>query len=65
MLIFVSGTCVWYSRSTFAMTRVEGRTAPANFAHRNRPIPVAGLHYERITRRPVLGDLINEYEQAA
>ena len=27
--------------------------------------PVADLNYERITRRPVLGVLINEYERAA
>ncbi|HET9117578.1 MAG TPA: transposase [Pseudonocardiaceae bacterium] len=26
--------------------------------------PVADLSHERITRRPVLGDLINEYERA-
>jgi putative transposase len=27
--------------------------------------PVADLNHERITRRPVLGGLINEYERAA
>jgi hypothetical protein len=27
--------------------------------------PVADLSHERITRRPVLGSLINEYERAA
>ena len=27
--------------------------------------PVAGLSQQRIKRRPVLGDLINEYERAA
>jgi hypothetical protein len=27
--------------------------------------PVADLDHERITRRPVLGGLINEYERAA
>jgi hypothetical protein len=38
-------------------------------AHKLRPPqpthPVADLHYEQITRRPVLGDLINEYERTA
>jgi putative transposase len=40
--------------------------------HRSRDLrppqptrPVADLSHERITRRPVLGGLINEYEQAA
>ncbi len=40
--------------------------------HRSRQLrppgpdhPVADLPQERIKRRPILGDLINEYEQAA
>jgi putative transposase len=34
--------------------------------HPPRPThPVADLHDERITRRPILGGLINEYERAA
>jgi hypothetical protein len=34
--------------------------------HPPRPThPMADLNDERITRRPILGDLINEYERAA
>jgi hypothetical protein len=46
------------------MTTVNDPTAPATFAHRNQP-PVADLNHEQITRRPILGGLINEYERAA
>jgi hypothetical protein len=49
----------------FGTTTVDGRTGPAIFAHHNPTHPVANLSHERITRRPVLSGLINEYERAA
>jgi putative transposase len=64
MLIFgeqhLRSVLAGYARPTMA----NARTAAANSArpgpdHRRRPLP------EAITRRPVLGGLINEYERAA
>jgi hypothetical protein len=44
---------------------VDDPTVPETFAHPNRFHPVADLGHERITRRLVLGGLINEYERGA
>jgi hypothetical protein len=48
----------------FGTTTVDGHTAAVTFAHHNRPTPLADLSHERITRQPILGGLINEYERA-
>jgi putative transposase len=64
MLIFGRRYLRTCSPSMFATTTADDPTAPATFARHGRPTP-ANRNHQRITRRPVLGGLINEYERVA
>jgi hypothetical protein len=49
-----------------ALQRKNASQQPNHISEPHKPdYPVSYLSQERIKRRPVLGDLINEYERAA